>query len=106
MAAGVAGALLVFTGLWHALEWLMHGRNRDTVRLIPVGLLYLTLGCLIVTLTGGWITQAIAVLVVCAGMIAALVQRKRLFLRNWVIWAFIVIDAVIVISLIRALLAQ
>ena len=36
---GAAGSLLVFTGIWHAFEWAMHGRNRDTARLVPVGVL-------------------------------------------------------------------
>ena len=37
MFAGIAAALLVFTGIWHATEFLMDGRRQDTVRLIPVG---------------------------------------------------------------------
>ena len=35
---GSGGALLVFTGFRHALEWLMGGRNKDTLRLIPFGI--------------------------------------------------------------------
>ena len=30
MYAGIAGGLLVFTGIWHATEWMMDGRRRDT----------------------------------------------------------------------------
>ena len=38
MWAGLAGGLLVFTGIWHATEFLMGGRTADTRRLIPVGI--------------------------------------------------------------------
>lgn len=53
MYAGLAGGLLVFTGFWHVTEWLMDGRRRDTLLLVPAGLIYLVLGYLLVTITGG-----------------------------------------------------
>jgi hypothetical protein len=34
MYAGIAGGLLVFTGIWHATEWMMDGRRRDTWALV------------------------------------------------------------------------
>lgn len=103
MAAGIGGALLVFTGVWHALEWLMAGRNRDTLRLIPVGIVYAILGWLIVT-GAGWITIATAALFVAAGMAAAFFTRGTAMVRGWVIWAFIAIDLMIVVALLQALL--
>lgn len=103
--AGLAGALLVFTGIWHAMEFLMAGRNRDTLRLVPVGLVYFVLGALIVTLTGGWIVQVVALLATLAGMIAAFLTRRGSMVRGWVIWAFILFDAVIIVALGTALAA-
>ena len=105
MWAGLAGGLLVFTGLWHATEFMMGGRNADTRRLIPVGIVYLILGILIVTLTGGWIVQLVALIAAGAGAIAAFTMRGgRSEIRGWVIWAFILIDAAIVAALAMALL--
>lgn len=104
MYAGLAGALLVFTGIWHATEFLMGGRNRDTLRLIPFGLVYLVLGVLIVTLTGGWIVQAIALVVAAVGMAGALATRHTAQVRGWVLWAFILIDVAIILALGAALL--
>ena len=57
---GSGGALLVFTGFRHALEWLLGGRNKDTLRLIPFGIVYLISGYLIVTFTGGKIVVIVA----------------------------------------------
>ena len=99
-----AGPLLVFTGFWHALEWLMGGRNRDTLRLIPIGLVYILLGCLIVTFTGGTPVLVAALVVTALGMTAALVGRSKLKVRLWVTWSFIIIDAVIIAGLVMALL--
>ena len=104
MAAGIGGALLVFTGLWHIFEWMMAGHNRDTVRLVPVGILYAALGCLIVLGIGGWITLAAATAITAAGMAAAFTLRSRSLVRGWVTWAFILIDATIVAALLTALL--
>lgn len=101
---GLAGSLLVFTGLWHALEWLMAGRNRDTLRLIPVGLIYLLLGCLLVTFTGGVLVVWLALAVTTIGMVAAFTRRHSLEIRPWVIWTFILIDLAIIFGLISALL--
>ena len=53
MYAGLAGGLLVFTGFWHVTEWPIDGRRRDTLLLVPAGLIYLVLGYLLVTITGG-----------------------------------------------------
>lgn len=101
---GLAGSLLVFTGIWHALEWAMGGRNRDTWRLVPVGLVYLLLGCLLVTLQylpwSAWVALAVTL----AGMAAAFTFRNTKRVRMWVTWTFIVIDAVIVIALLAALI--
>jgi len=102
---GLAGSLLVFTGCWHAFEWLMGGRNKDTVRLIPFGIIYIVLGYLIVTFKGGSTVQIIALVVALIGLIGALVTRKSAQVRQWVTWVFILIDIVIIGALAMALLA-
>lgn len=96
---GLAAALLAFTGFWHMTEWLMGGRNRDTLRLVPVGLVYLILGFLFAAGTGGWIVRLIALLLTAAGMAGAFMLRNRSEVRPWVTWAFILIDVVIVVAL-------
>lgn len=102
--AGVAGGLLVFTGLWHMFEWMMGGRNRDTLRLIVPGLIYVVLGYLIVNFIGGQIVLWTAMLITAGGMTAALIIRKTAQVRPWVLWAFILIDVVIVLCLAATLL--
>jgi len=104
MGLGIAGALLVFTGVWHALEWLMGGRNKDTVRLIPFGLIYIVLGYLIVTFKGGSTVLIVALVVTLIGLVGALVTRKKAQVRPWVTWVFIIIDVIIIAFLAMALL--
>jgi hypothetical protein len=103
MTMGLAGALLVFTGIWHALEWAMHGRNKDTARLIPVGILYAALGWMIVTgrfmPTPAWIALALTTI----GLIAAYSLKNTSDVPKWVSWAFIAIDVVIIVALVTAL---
>jgi len=96
---GLAGSLLVFTGFWHALEWLMGGRNKDTLLLIPFGLIYIVLGYLIVTFTGGSTVVIVALVVTAIGLIGALVTRKTTQVRPWVTWVFIIIDVIIIAAL-------
>lgn len=105
MFAGIAGGLLVFTGFWHATEWLMDGRRRDTWMLVPVGLVYMLLGALIVMSVGGLITQVVALLAVSAGGAGAYMRRHDFTIRKWVTWTFIAIDVLIVVSLIIAMLS-
>ncbi len=102
---GVAGALLVFTGIWHAFEWAMARRNRDTLRLVPVGCVYLVLGCLIATLQFLPWTAWIALAVTATGMIAAFMVRNTARIRTWVLWTFIGVDALIIAALLAGLLA-
>lgn len=102
---GLAGSLLVFTGVWHVLEWLMGGRNKDTLRLIPFGIVYVVLGYLIVTFRGGSIVLVIALLVTVAGLIGALVTRKTAQVRPWVTLVFIIIDIIIIVGLAVALIS-
>lgn len=104
MYAGIAGGLLVFTGIWHATEWMMDGRRRDTWRLVPFGLIYLLLGILIVGGMGGAITQIVAAILAAFGGVAAFTIRDTAEVRKWVTWSFIVIDLVIVVALILALI--
>ncbi len=102
---GLAGSLLVFTGIWHALEWLMGGRNKDTLRLIPFGIIYVVLGYLIVTFSGGSVVPAVALVITVIGLVAALAMRKNSKVRHWVMLVFIVIDVLIVASLALALIS-
>ncbi len=105
MFAGMAGGLLVFTGIWHATEWMMDGRRPDTWRLVPFGIVYLVLGCLLVLGTGGIITQIIALLIAGAGGTIAYLNRNTLNVRKWVLWVFILVDILVVLALLAALLS-
>lgn len=98
---GFAAALLVFTGIWHMTEFLMDRRTPDTMKLIPFGAAYLGLGLLIVFNVSVAIVAPVAAVLVSTGMTIAVVQRKRLAVRQWVLWAFIVIDAAILLALAR-----
>lgn len=104
MFVGIAGALLVFTGIWHATEWLMDGRRNDTVLLIPIGIIYALLGGLLVMGTGGMITQIVALIIVATGGTVAFLRRDQFDIRKWVMSAFIGIDVVIVVALVIGLL--
>lgn len=106
MYAGIAGGLLVFTGVWHATEWMMDGRRRDTWALVPVGLVYLVLGYLVVTLFGGTVTHIVALIAVALGGSIAFLRRDQFEIRTWVTWAFIVIDLMIILALVAAILTQ
>ena len=103
MLTGLASGLLVFTGLWHATEWLMDGRRRDTLRLIPVGIVYAVLGYLLATGSGGLVTVVLAIVLPAVGAILAFLNRDQFDVRTWVVWAFILIDVIIVAALIAAL---
>lgn len=103
MFAGIAAGLLVFTGVWHATEWLMDGRRRDTWMLVPSGILFLVLGLLIVCGAGA-VVQAIALLASACGAVFAYTRRDMFDIRKWVTWTFIVLDVLIVLCLLMALL--
>ncbi len=96
---GLAGSLLVFTGFWHAFEWLMGGRNKDTLRLIPFGIVYAVLGFLIVTFSGGQTVLIVALVITVIGLLGAIVTRKTAQVRPSVTWVFIVIDLIIIAAL-------
>ena len=81
---GLAGSLLVFTGFWHTLEWLMGGRNKDTLRLVPVGIIYILLGYLMVTFTGGSTVVVVVLIFMLIGLVGAIVTRKTTLVRTWV----------------------
>jgi len=78
---GIAGSLLVFTGFWHAFEWMMGGRNKDTVRLVPIGIIYAILGFMIVNFRGGQTVLVIALVITLIGLIGALLTRKTAQIR-------------------------
>ena len=103
MLMGAAAGLFVFAGLWRTFEWIVHGRNRDSVRLIPGGVIYLILGLLIVLGTAGAIIGWVALVVALASLAGSFLMRNRTQVRRWVMWALILIDAAIVSSLIGAL---
>lgn len=103
MYAGIAGGLLVFTGLWHATEWIMDGRRRDTWLLVPVGLIYLALGSLLALSVGGVLVKSVALALVAAGGCVAFLRRNQVDMRRWVAWTFIIVDALIVLALIFGL---
>lgn len=101
---GAAGSLLVFTGIWHAFEWAMHGRNRDTARLVPVGIVYALMGWFIVTgQFMPWVAWA-ALALTSLGILAAISMRRTAQFPKWVIWSFIGIDALIILGLAAGLL--
>ena len=104
MYAGIAGGLLVFTGIWHATEWMMDGRRRDTWALVPFGLVYLMLGCLIVASIGGTVAQAVGLLTAAFGGSIAFLRRDQMKIRRWVTRALILIDVIIVLCLAIAIL--
>lgn len=104
MTLGLAAALLVFTGIWHTTEWMMGGRNKDTARLIPFGILYALLGYFIAVGTGGVWTVIIALILTLIGITGAFMIRKTAMVRGWVMWTFIVIDVIIIAALIMGLM--
>lgn len=106
MTAGIAGALLVFTGCWHVFEWMMSSRNRDTLRLIPFGIVYLVLGWLIINIIGGWLTLVATIAIAGAGAALAFSVRNTADIRKWVLWVFIVIDVIIILAAVAALLGN
>jgi hypothetical protein len=100
---GLAGSLLVFTGFWHAFEWMMGGRNRATLALIPFGIVYIVLGYLIVTFTGGIAVPIIARILAIAGLCIGFMTRRESEVRTWVMWIFIGLDILIVLGLLIGL---
>ena len=106
MYAGLSGGLLVFTGFWHVTEWLMDGRRRDTLLLVPAGLIYLVLGYLLVTITGGTATVIAALILPALGGTFAYLNLGKMVVRRWVLWAFILLDVIIVLALLMALMSS
>ncbi len=102
---GLTGSLLVFTGFWHAFEWMMGGRNKATLALIPFGIVYIVLGYLIVTFTGGIAVPIIALIIVSAGLYLAFMTRRETEIRTWVLWIFVGLDVLIVLGLLVGLLS-
>lgn len=105
MLTGLASGLLVFTGIWHATEWLMDGRRRDTLRLIPFGIAYAVLGYLLAAGLGGYFALGLAIVLPAIGAVLAFLNRDRFEIRKWVTWTFIIIDVVIVAALLLSLLS-
>lgn len=104
MFSAIAAGLLVFTGVWHLTEWLMGGRNRETVMLIPAGAVFLALGCLVAAGIGGVVVTALAILASAGGAILAFSRRNTSQVRKWVTWAYVIIDVLIVVLLAASML--
>jgi len=82
----------------------MHGRNRDTARLVPVGVLNALMGWFIVTgQFMPWIAWT-ALVLTSVGMVAAYTMRRTAAFPKWVLWTFILIDACIILGLLSGLL--
>lgn len=105
MYAGIAAGLMVFAGLWRATEFMMDGRSEGAARLVPVGIAYLVLGCLIVATVGNSIVLWLSLLAVMTGLLGAYLSRGKASIRAWVIWAFILLDGAIIASIAMALIA-
>ena len=105
MYAGIAGGLLGFTGFWLSTEWLRDGRRRDTLMLVPAGLIYLLLGYLLVTVTGGTATVIAAIVLPALGGTFAFLNLGKMDVRRWVTWAFIAMDVIIVLALLVVLVS-
>lgn len=104
MYAGIAAGLLVFTGVWHATEWMMDGRRRDKWLLVPFGAIYLLLGYLLMMGISGMILQVAALAAVALGGSIAFLKRERLDIRKWVVWVFVATDVLIALVLVLPLL--
>jgi len=99
MAQGIAAGILVFSGLWHLTEWIMAGRRRDTLRLIPFGALYTALGAGLALLWGGPWLGWVALGAVAVGLGLLLALWSRLELRGWVKVAYALIDLAVIAAL-------
>ena len=80
-------------------------RNEGAARLVPVGIAYLVLGCLIVATVGNSIVLWLSLLAVMTGLLGAYFSRGKASIRAWVIWAFILLDGAIIASIAMALIA-
>ena len=95
--AAMTGAdLLLVTGALHGVAFLIHEWNPDTIPLIPVGLLYLTLGALI--RLGRRAAEGWALIVVSLGLCAALLTFGG-DVPTWLYVVFILIDIGILTTL-------
>lgn len=103
MELGIAAGILVFSGVWHLTEWMMAGRNRDTLRLIPFGILYTLLGVgLALFWAPDWLPW-VALAAVIIGLGALMTNWGRLMLRGWVKVAYAVIDLAVIAALLLGL---
>jgi hypothetical protein len=103
---GLAAGLLVFLGLWQALEWAMSERNRITWGwLVPLGLAQFAAGCLLVAWPTAVWAAVLALVVALVGLGAVLALRSDPRLSRWVRWAHVILDAAIAVALVFGLLA-
>ncbi len=87
---GLAGQLLIATGILHCLAWIVSGWSDDTMRLIPVGLVYAALGAALYFRIPK--IRYLAFLVTLIGVLVAYITMNGAQLAIWLSWLFIVID--------------
>ena len=88
--------LLLVTGALHSIAFLIHEWNADTIPLIPVGILYLTLGALI--RFGLQAARTWALIAVSLGLCAAFLTYGG-DVPTWLYVIYILIDIGILITL-------
>ena len=104
MVAGLAAALLIFSGFWQMTEWLMGGRNRHTLWLIVTGVIYIALGVWLIATIGGVVAGGVSTLIVLAGGSLRLLWYRSLHIRHWVLVGIIGLDVIVLLALVGAFL--
>jgi len=96
---GVAAGLLVFAGLWRALEWAMSTDARGAARLVPLGLAYLVAGALIVLGVGMPLVAWAAVAVTLGGLGTTFLMHHDWEGSPWILRIFMWMDLAIIAAL-------
>ena len=95
----LAGQLLIASGILHCLAWIVSGWNDDTLRLIPIGIVYAALGAALMYHLPK--VRYLAFLLTLIGALGAYITMNSAQVAVWLTWLFIVIDLV-VLALIAA----
>jgi len=98
---GLAGVLLVLSGILHCLNWLVAGWNPDSLKLVVFGLLYLLLGVLL--RAGVSWARYIAILSVTGGGTGAAVMLRIFAVPEWLTGILIVLDIAIFLLLLAGI---
>jgi hypothetical protein len=94
----LAGRILVLTGILHCLGWLVSGWSFDTARLIPFGVVYAVLGCLL--MLGHLRARYVALAVTLIGATAASITMNTAAVALWFTGVLIAIDVVVLALLV------